>query len=405
MSPSASGSRRIDHLVAHLVGARRRNRPFARLRKDAGWIGQRLVLGRAAPTRIDLESVPRHRPAESESDALRLRIAKVHRETADAFTLVFEAAEGTLAPHAAGQFLSLELEVDGALLHRAYSFSSPEGGAPQVTIKRIPEGRVSGFLHANAEAGMELVARGPSGRFGLGDTAAASALVFIAGGSGITPIRSMIETALASPEGPPITLIYGNRSPADTIFADALEALEASQSRLTIVHVLEAPEGREGAIEGRPDAETLASLLPEDDGTIRYYVCGPTPMMDAARETLRARDVGADRHAEERFSSLADQTATGASEPVPVTITGAGRTPQTYDVQPGETLLEAAQRVGDGLPFSCAMGGCAACKVLCTSGEIVMDEPNCLTPAERESGAVLTCVARPLGPVTLEVIG
>jgi ferredoxin len=117
------------------------------------------------------------------------------------------------------------------------------------------------------------------------------------------------------------------------------------------------------------------------------------------------RGLATGRLHEERFGAPEARTeARGAETPQPMTLRR-GQASRTLVVQAGQTLLDAAVAGGEPMPFSCAMGGCGACKMLCVDGEVAMEEPNCLSPAERAEGYVLTCVGRPLGPVTLRAGG
>jgi ferredoxin len=124
-------------------------------------------------------------------------------------------------------------------------------------------------------------------------------------------------------------------------------------------------------------------------------------MMDAARALLLERGLPSRQLHEERFSQPEARTeARGAETPQPLTLMR-GKSSRTVVVQPGQSLLDAAVAGGEPMPFSCAMGGCGACKMLCVDGEVAMEEPNCLTEDERAAGYVLTCVGHPVGPVTL----
>jgi ferredoxin len=134
-----------------------------------------------------------------------------------------------------------------------------------------------------------------------------------------------------------------------------------------------------------------------------FFLCGPGPMMAAAREALLARGVDPSRVHEERFSSPARPAGAPASAPQPVQIRFRGGS-KAVTQRPGQTLLEAGLEAGAPMPFSCAMGGCGACKVRVVAGEVVSEEPNCLTAAERAGGMALACVARAATAATVEVL-
>ncbi|MBX7192861.1 MAG: ferredoxin--NADP reductase, partial [Sandaracinaceae bacterium] len=341
-------------------------------------------------------------------------VARVIRETDDARTFELRAA-GPFS-FVAGQFLTLHVPLDGVDHRRAYSISSSPDGSDRVriTVKRLAKGRVSRHLVEQVRQGDRLVAHGPSGSFVVPAREAGSSarhVVLVAGGSGITPIASIVRDVLATDPSTRITLVYGNRSERDAIFRDELEKLATSHTQLTLIHVLEAPETDGLCVVGVPDRETFGRLLDErrllearaGEGPLVAMTCGPTAMMSAVREALEARGVAPSQILEERFLSPADPGhRPRAAGPQLVTIRARGVV-REVQVSPDQTVLEAALAQGVALPFSCQMGGCGACRCK-GAGELVMDEPNCLTDAEKREGHVLTCVSRALGPSSLELL-
>jgi ferredoxin-NADP reductase len=214
-------------------------------------------------------------------------------------------------------------------------------------------------------------------------------LVAIAGGSGITPIMSIARSVLAVEPRSRVTLLYGNRTEAAIIFKDELERMvAASGGRLVVRHVIEEREGR-------VDAGTAPM------GADGYYVCGPEGMMAAARRALVAGGVDGGRIWEERFSAPARRQEARVESAQPVTIRRAGVSLDVI-VPAGATILDAGLAAGVPMALSCAMGGCGACAVRLTEGEVAMDEPNCLAAEERARGTILACVARPLSPCSVE---
>jgi ring-1,2-phenylacetyl-CoA epoxidase subunit PaaE len=361
-------------------------------------------------------AVPVAAPTAAAS-ARPLVVRALRRVTADATMVVLADPNGAPLPFTPGQFLTLLVSIDGVVHRRAYSICTfpaealPDGpaGAPRaapgevaVCVKRIPGGTVSTFLHEQLAAGDVLPVLGPSGEFTVAAAPARGSLVLIAGGSGITPILALLGAALADPAGPRVTLVYGNRRPADVIFADELAALAAAHpDRFTLCHVLE--EGAEApALAGRLDAATVAAALDAAgaDPDADHFVCGPTAAMPAVREALRARGVPPARLHEERFATPERRTAPGAAQPVTVRR---GGVVLDLVVPPDATLLDAGLAAGVPMPFSCALGGCGACAIDLVDGEVVLDEPNCLAPEERARGRILACVARPAGPCTVVV--
>ena len=335
-------------------------------------------------------------PAGAATLARPVVIEAVRRETADAVSLTLVDPTGAPLGFRPGQFFTIEVTVDGQRLRRAYSASSDarQPGQVTITVKRVAGGRVSTYLTERAAVGERLGLLGPSGDFTLDAAAPPAHVVAIAGGSGITPIVA-IARSLADLPATRLTLIYGNRDRASVIFADELAAL-ATGGRVTVDHVLDDAGGplTDATIAARLDALAVV----DDDATV-YLVCGPDPMMAAARAALTARGVPTTRIREERFFAPARPTAATAAQPL--TIRRGGAITQAI-VRPGDTLLDAGLAAGVPLKLSCAMGGCGACAVTLVAGTVAMDEPNGLTVGERAAGTVLACVARPTAPCTIE---
>lgn len=339
--------------------------------------------------------------------ARAVRVRAVIPETPEAVSLVLEDPTGAPFDYAPGQFFTVCVTVDGAPLRRAYSASRPADGSAtvRITVKRVEGGVVSTHLTTKLSEGDALELLGPSGSFTLAPAESAPAhLVLLGGGSGITPLFALAAHALARTDAR-VTLVYGNRAREDVIFADALDALAREHpERLTVRHALERPhEGFDGLV-GRLDPDNLARALDAlgDLSDATFFVCGPTPMREAARDALRARGIDAARVREEVYASP-HGAADAATRPEVVRLRLRGRE-RAVTVRAGETILDAAMRDGVDMPFSCTVGGCGACQCRRVAGEVVMEEPNCLDAAERDQGAVLTCVGRPAGPgVVLEV--
>jgi ring-1,2-phenylacetyl-CoA epoxidase subunit PaaE len=333
-----------------------------------------------------------------------VRVARVVRETRDAVTLVLE--DPTTAPlhFEAGQFFTLLVPIGDEVLRRAYSASSDARDTDRiaVTVKRVTGGIVSNYLNDETRAGDLLQVLGPSGSFTLGQGRERH-LILLAGGSGITPMMSILRTVLGSTSDAAdttrISLLYGNRSEADVIFRDALDQLaETYAPRLTLRHVLSDPtpswDGAVGILD-EPGVRAALASLPEPGADALFFVCGPEPMMRAAREVLRARRVPDARIFEERFNMPHAPARSAVQEgPQVLTIRANGAGAREVYVAQDQTLLEAGLSAGVPLDYSCAMGGCGACKVRLCEGEVEMEEPNCLSAAERADGYVLACVSR-----------
>lgn len=378
---------------------------LALARRDLAMVLDSLA-GRAPPPVIRTRDV--RRAATSSLGARRATVREVVRETPDAVSVILEDPEGAAFAYLPGQFYTLCASIDGATVRRAYSASRPPSpdGALRITVKRVPDGVVSTWVTTRLQPGDRVELLGPSGSFVVADPSAVQHLVLIGGGSGVTPLYAIAASTLEANPACRVTLLYGNRAQGDVIFAAELHALlQAHPERFTLRLALDAPhEGFEGLAGLLDEANVGAALdaLPDDGLARRFFICGPTPMREAARRALEARSVEPSRIQEEVYASPHRARDPDAREHrVTLRILGDER---EVLVQAGETILDAAMREGVELPYSCAMGGCGACRCERVSGEVEMDTPNCLSEAERAAGAVLTCVGRPVGPgVVIEV--
>lgn len=327
----------------------------------------------------------------------QLRVGRVVRETADASSFVLEVPEElrrsyTYAP---GQFCNLRVRIAGRTHVRCYSMSSsPALGEPlQVTVKRVPEGTVSNWLVDHLGEGNEIEVGVPMGFFQL--TPAEGDLVTFAAGSGITPVFSLLKTALATTNRR-ARLLYANRDRDSIIFDAELRALEEQHGeRLSLVHHLDVEDGYV-----TPDGvRALAGSGWATPGA-EYYICGPGPFMDIVEEVLLAHGVEEGRLHIERFTPAtlvavpAPADGTAARTVARVTIELHGRSDST-DHHPGSTVLQTARQMGMSPPFSCEAGNCATCMARLVDGTVSMFTNNALTADEVEEGWILTCQSVP----------
>ncbi len=332
-----------------------------------------------------------------------LTVVRVVRETDDVFSFHLTAADGRPFEFLPGQFFTVVVELDGVSHRRAYSASSQPGERVlRLTVKRVAEGLVSNHLCERAERLGKLRVVGPSGSFGPrgGDT---RRVLLVAGGSGVTPMRSIAQSLLENDASARVTLLLGNRSEADVVFREELEALNVRFfERFVVRHVWGTVLGQDEI--GRELDVVMGAELPT-----AAYLCGPLPMMENARAVLVRRGLDDEHIREERFVSPRARAAenvveSSASAPVTFLLRGARPREIAAVALPGETLLELGLREKIDMPFSCGLGGCGACRVKLKSGDVHVEEPSCLSRRERDEGWVLTCVGRARGPVSLEVL-
>lgn len=328
------------------------------------------------------------------NDFLALRVARVVEETADARSLIFDVPEHLAERfrYQPGQFLTLRIPFADDWLPRCYSLSStPLLDEPlRVTVKRVRDGRASNWLCGELQEGQTLQVLPPAGVFVPrsldGD------LLLFGGGSGITPVLSILRSALLAGQGR-ILLIYANRDEQSVIFRDELRFLaEAHPERLQIIHWLD-------ALQGIPSAAQLAALAqPFIDA--QAFICGPGPFMDTAVSALKGLGLPAGRVHVERFVSLPGESEVqqvAASEAAVAAQLAVRLDGQDHQLacDSGETLLGAMERAGLKPPSACRVGGCASCMCTLESGEVELLINDALDADELAEGWILSCQAVP----------
>ncbi len=331
-----------------------------------------------------------------------LRVADVVPETAEASSFVLEvpAELSETFAYESGQFCTFRVWVDGEPHIRCYSMSSSPAVDTElrVTVKRTPDGVVSNWMNDHLAAGDVLEVARPAGFFRLG--AGAGDVVALSAGSGITPVLSLLKTALATTSRR-VGLLYANRDEDAIIFRSELDALrDGHDDRFALHHHLDVDHGFIGPDDVRRFTETAQDA--------EFYVCGPGPFMDVVERTLLDAGVGAGRIHIERFTPdewmpevEAGDEAVGTSQ---VTIELGGRTEST-EYRPGTTILQTARQMGLSPPFSCEAGSCATCMARLVEGTATMHVNNALTDDEVAGGWVLTCQALPTSPLVKVAYG
>jgi ferredoxin-NADP reductase/multimeric flavodoxin WrbA len=335
-----------------------------------------------------------------------LRVLAMLPEGADAVTVVFEDPARHAEHFEAGQYLTLEVPINSERVRRAYSLATaPCDGGLAITVKRVPGGLMSNWIHDQLSVGDLVRCFGPSGQFTAGPPPSQGPrkLLLVAGGSGIVPLQAVARQVLHDEPDAEVTLVYGSSALERAIFAAPLREQALSEApRLRLHWVFEtAPlEGNGPACSvGRLDAPTLAAIF-GDTNLSRFHramVCGPDAMRAAVRQALLGGGLPAERLLEESFVSPRRGTVNDhAQEAIFESPDGE----QTITLRPGDTLLEAALNAGIALPFSCCSGGCGACRVHIVDhfNHVVLDEPNTVTPEDRARGEVPACLVRLTGP-------
>lgn len=340
-----------------------------------------------------------------------LRVASVERLTDDAVAVTFDVPAELREKYefTAGQHLTLRRTVGGEDIRRSYSIcASEQSGLLRVAIKGIPGGVFSTHALTALRAGDIVDVLTPTGAFTTDfDPTRARHYAAIAAGSGITPVLSLIATALEVEPRSRCTLLYGNRTTGSVMFLEELADLkDRYPDRLHLMHVLSREAGEVELFHGRLDPERIGRILdvllpPSDVDT--WFLCGPYGMVTGARDVLFSHGVSAsDVHVELFFVEDApverspDQEAeaddgTEASE---VTIILDGRS-TTLSMRHEERVLDSALRVRGELPFACKGGVCSTCRAKLVEGEVRMERNYALEPDEVAAGYVLTCQSHP----------
>lgn len=342
-----------------------------------------------------------------------LRIAEVRRETPDSVSLRFDLPDEARAAFAfqPGQHLTLRTEIAGEDIRRNYSVCvAPHEGELRIAVKEIAEGVFSGWVNGQVKVGDEIEVMAPHGAFTWPfDAEASRRYVAFAGGAGITPILSLMKTALAVEPKSRFTLLYGNRSAAQVMFLEELAGLKnRHMGRLEVFHFLEDEDEEVELFNGRLDVAKTQAVL---DSLVRpaeadaFFVCGPAPMMEAVEAALTTRGVPADRILIERFTigplsasqAAAARRLEAKARGLSLTVVLDGRRSRiAFDATKG-SVLESARAAGIPAPFACKGGVCATCRAKLISGKVEMKANYALTPAELAQGYVLTCQAVPVG--------
>lgn len=342
-----------------------------------------------------------------------LVVKEIIYETCSAKTFVFEIPHHLKAAfrYRAGQFITVRLLIDNALHTRRYSISSGEQeGLIEITVKG--HGTISSYLNKKVRLGDRIHILPPSGQFVL-PPQKESHFLFFAGGSGITPLFSMISTLLVENPSANIHLLYVNHNKAQTIFFQRIETLAARHINFNVDFIFTAPEtSSQSELHGRPSQKMLKLYLQQILKTKRScYLCAPAELMREAAAVLEKEGIPKESIHTEAFYSIrntqqpnrSDQISgknesrnsgtSDAETPEQVIVTLRGRE-YTLDIDADTSILDAALKAGLNAPFSCQEGICGTCMATLKEGKVAMEKHDALTNEEIQQKKILTCQAK-----------
>jgi len=336
----------------------------------------------------------------------KLKVADVQRLTDDAAAITFDVPVDLQQEYAfrPGQSLTLRKYIGDHEERRSYSICAPAGDKPRVGVREVPDGLFSTWLVHEVRPGEEIEVLPPTGTFTT-DVDVPAHHVFIAAGSGITPVLSLASSVLRHPDAT-VTLFYGNRRSDTVMFADELADLKDRYGpRLELVHVLSREPREAELFTGRLDEEKLrillTALVPVED-VDHWWLCGPYGLITAAQGVLTEFGVPAGRVHQELFfvDDLPPEPVTheepdtdGPTSEVVVILDGRST---TLFLPKDAPVLDSAQRSRSDLPFACKGGVCGTCRAKVTEGEVRMRRNYALDRSEVDAGFVLTCQSLPV---------
>lgn len=348
------------------------------------------------------EQIFERKHIKKSSDGLYLlTVSDIRKEANEAFTIEFVNVPSVFRDYSAGQHLTIKVNRHGEILYRTFSISSVPnaGNSLTLTIKKIKDGKVTNYLADSLRVGDTLEVTAPSGQFFINpEPAHQKHYVMIAGGSGITPIYSMIGAILKFEPKSKITLLYANRNLNSIIFKEKLEQWTTEFStQLEVKHFLSEEENPKKAIKGYITRISLEEMLKQyGKSKLDFYLCGPEIMTNKLLDDLASLGVAKDKIHRELFL-ITTQTQESASQKAQVSAKVLSKTYQ-FETQDGKTILQSGIEQNVPLPFSCQNGLCGICKMKCIQGRVIMKSNQVLTEQDLKDGYILTCQSLPQTP-------
>lgn len=342
------------------------------------------------------------------TDSEMLECVSVLAETPNVATFCFQAPSGALFDFKPGQFLTLELPVNGGPLYRTYTISSSPSRPMSITVTVKAQDSSIGtrWMLDNLTVGTRIKATGAGGQFtNIGDLN--RKFLFISAGSGITPMMSMTTYMYDLGRDPDIVFVNCAKRPSDIIFRERLEHMASRVNGIDLKWVVEEPDpyvpwtGYQGMFN-----QLMLGLMAPDYLDREVYCCGPEPFMQAVREALAGLGFDMDHYHQESFqaplldvSDIPDDVVPDEEAKSEVTFALAGITEKCAET---DTILAVARQAGQNIPSGCTFGVCGTCKVKKTKGEVHMVHNGGITEDDIAEGYILACCSHPIGAVEIE---
>jgi len=337
------------------------------------------------------------------SSFYKLQVKEIKRETPHAISVVFNVP-AELKPayqFLAGQYINLKLTLDGQEIRRAYSLcSSPNSGELRIAIKSVKNGHFSAFANDNLKEGDLIEVGVPEGKFTFEPNAERQKnYAAFAAGSGITPVLAILKSVLEGEPKSTFVLVYGNKTPEETIFYNELHELQLQYIGRFFVHYVFSQSKPAEALFGRIEKSAINFVLKNKHSEKefdKFYLCGPEEMIMLVSQVLKEQNVPDKNIKFELFSTSAVENKAAASHEGHTKITVMVDDEEaTFEMSQKQTLLEAALKQGLDAPYSCQGGICSSCLARITSGTAEMKKNSILTDGEIAEGLILTCQAYP----------
>ncbi|MGE5370597.1 MAG: FAD-binding oxidoreductase [Solirubrobacterales bacterium] len=342
---------------------------------------------------------------------LKLTVSEIIAENENAKTLRLVASGRVLPPFLSGQYLNLAVAIDGIRTSRPYSISSSptQTAYYDVTVGRVENGFVSHYLLDEVKVGDTLTATGPMGNFYYNPLFHGRKLVFLAGGTGVTPFLSMIRTFTDQNADLDVLLIYGCRSRKDALFEAELAHRAARHPNFKYELVLSAPDPGDQGKAGLIDARLIKELV-GNPAAATFYLCGPFAMQQFCTSELESLGVKGRSIRSEAFLAPADAYADPGwpkerrpEQPVTLTVQRPDGSMLTIASRTGEPVLTALERAGLSVPNGCRTGECSLCRIRMIDGQVFQPSGALIRHSDRSFGFIHSCRAYPLTDLTLVI--